>query len=245
MQMSGGAVPIGEAIEPREPQKTPSLLGSLSFTQLYVLVLIVVFSASGLVCLEDMAFVLLSSIYIFVVSKVAFPATTETSRARAFGKTRLFALYVGTGGVVGLFLPLAYIFGGFVEGDKKGVEAAAPHVFLLSCQVFLEGLSFALGFSLPARAMVPVFYNTRRIFTILDWLRADFGKQTEDLDKPSSSSSAFPAADLWLRFGQALAVANLLFWSFNLFCFLIPVYLPKAFKIYHQKKAVDASSKDK
>lgn len=242
MQMSGGAVPIGDAVEPREPQKTRSLLGTLSFTQLYVLVLIVVFSASGLVCLEDVAFVLLSSVYIFIVSKVAFPDTSATSRVRAFGKTRLFTLYVGTGGVVGLLLPLAYIFGGFVEGDKKGVEAAAPHVFLLSCQVFLEGLSYALEFSLPGRAMVPVFYNTKRIFTILDWLRADFWKQTADLDLPSSSSSS--AAVLWLRFGQALAVANLVFWSFNLFCFLIPVYLPKAFRIYHQKKTTDASKEE-
>lgn len=243
MQMSGGAVPIGDAVEPREPQKTGSLLGSLSFTQLYVLVLIVVFSASGLVCLEDVAFVLLSSVYIFIVSKVAFPATSATSRVRAFGKTRLFTLYVGTGGVVGLLLPLAYIFGGFVEGDKKGVEAAAPHVFLLSCQVFLEGLSYALEFSLPARAMVPVFYNTKRIFTILDWLRADFWKMTEDLDLPSSASSSSTAV-LWLHFGRALAVANLVFWSFNLFCFLIPVYLPKAFRIYHQKNTTDAIPKE-
>lgn len=240
--MSGGAVPIGDAVEPREPQKTRSLLGTLSFTQLYVLVLIVVFSASGLVCLEDVTFVLLSCVYIFIVSKVAFPDISGTSRVRAYGKTRLFTLYVGTGGVVGLLLPLAYIFGGFVEGDKKGVEAAAPHVFLLSCQVFLEGLSYALEFSLPGRAMVPVFYNTKRIFTILDWLRADFWKQTADLDLPSSSSSS--AAVLWLRFGWALAVANLVFWSFNLFCFLIPVYLPKAFRIYHQKKTTDAIPKE-
>lgn len=242
MQMSGGAVHIGDAVEPREPQKTRSLLGTLSFTQLYVLVLIVVFSASGLVCLEDVVFVLLSSVYIFIVSKVAFPDTSATSRVRAYGKTRLFTLYVGTGGVVGLLLPLAYIFGGFVEGDKKGVEAAAPHVFLLSCQVFLEGLSYALEFSLPGRAMVPVFYNTKRIFTILDWLRADFWKQTADLDLPSFSSSS--AIVLWVRFGWALAVANLVFWSFNLFCFLIPVYLPKAFRIYHQKETTDAILKE-
>lgn len=90
--------------------------------------------------------------------------------------------------------------------------------------------------------MVPVFYNTKRIFTILDWLRADFWKQTADLDLPSFSSSS--AAVLWLRFGWGLAVANLVFWSFNLFCFLIPVYLPKAFRIYHQKKTTDAIAKE-
>ena len=51
-------------------------------------------------------------------------------------------------------------------------------------------------------------------------------------------ASAFRAADLWLHFGQALAVANLVFSSFNFFCFLIPVYLPKAFKIYRQEGKV-------
>lgn len=33
--------------------------------------------------------------------------------------------------------------------------------------------------------------------------------------------------------GRVLAVANMAFWSFNLFGFLIPVYIPKAFKMYY------------
>ena len=74
-------------------------------------------------------------------------------------------------------LPLRLIsFEGILEGDKEGIKASASHVFLLANQVFTEGVTFSDRFSIPVRVYIPVFYNTRRIFTLVDWLKSEFSK---------------------------------------------------------------------
>jgi len=76
---------------------------------------------------------------------------------------------VGTS--IGLFLPLAYVLGGFARGDDHAVRSATPHLFLLSFQILTENLISGLSlFSAPVRAMVPLIYTVRRIFVILDWV---------------------------------------------------------------------------
>jgi len=40
----------------------------------------------------------------------------------------------------------------------------------------------------------------------------------------------------WLWFGKVLALANLAYFSINLFGFLIPRFLPKAFEKYFQER---------
>lgn len=40
----------------------------------------------------------------------------------------------------------------------------------------------------------------------------------------------------WFWFRRALAVANLVYFSANLFCFLIPRFLPLAFEKYFRKR---------
>ena len=51
----------------------------------------------------------------------------------------------------------------------------APHAFLLSAQVFTEGLTaaFPWRFSLPVRAAVPAMYSARRMFVAGEWLRQE------------------------------------------------------------------------
>ncbi|KAL3837689.1 hypothetical protein ACJIZ3_022280 [Penstemon smallii] len=187
-----------------------------TFRQVNVLAVAIILSANGLVSIWDFSFVLFSLIYMYFISKFAFPNTTLESHPPVFGeKNKILGAYVSFAAVIGLFLPIAYILEGIYEGDKEGVEAAAPHLFLLASQVFMEGLSFWGNFSLPVRVFVPVFYNSRRIFTIVEWLRMEIS---------------------YFGFGRALAVANMAFWSFNLFGFLLPVFLPKAFKIYYSNK---------
>ncbi|KAF6157749.1 hypothetical protein GIB67_037322 [Kingdonia uniflora] len=203
------------------PPKTNRAL--LNFRQLNALALIVVFSASGMVSIEDFVFLIFSFIYIYFLSKVAFP-TTFPSETPIFGENnRLLGIYVLFGALIGLFLPIGYIFHGIVEGDKLGIKAASPHVFLLASQVFMEGLTFSSRFSLPIRVFVPVFYNARRVLTIVDWLRTEIGKVDEE----------FSGSEMRLFVGRGLAIANMVFWCFNLFGFLLPVYLPRAFKRYY------------
>ncbi|XP_009785119.1 uncharacterized protein [Nicotiana sylvestris] len=194
-----------------------------TFRQLNALAVVIVFSSSGMVSVEDFAFVIFSLIYMYFISKIAFPPISPQTEPPVFSENNKFlTLYVTVGAIVGLFLPIAYIFEGIYEGDKEGIKAAAPHVFLLASQVFMEGLAFTDRFSLPIRVFVPVFYNSRRIFTIMEWLTSEISQ----VDQEYGGNVM----------GRALAVANMVFWCFNLFGFLLPVYLPKAFKIYYSAR---------
>ncbi|AES62505.1 hypothetical protein MtrunA17_Chr1g0202951 [Medicago truncatula] len=246
--MSGGVGPTGcdislpkeeQEIEHKEEQdkslnkstSTPQRKTSfLSFRQLNCLAVVVVLSASGMVSPEDFGFVLFSVIYMCFISKVAFPSHPSKEQPPIFTQQiKILKIYVFIGAIIGLYAPIAYILHGIFEGDKEGIKAATPHVFLLASQVFMEGVAFSNGFSSPIRAFVPVIYNSRRIFTIVDWLRDEISKVGEE---HSGSYKRIYA-------GRALAVANMAFWCFNLFGFLIPVYLPRVFKAYYSSQKVN------
>ncbi|CAI9775031.1 unnamed protein product [Fraxinus pennsylvanica] len=194
------------------------------FRQINALAVIIVVSASGLVSIEDLAFVIFSIIYMYFISKFAFPPPPPSSKEPPVfaEKNKFLSLYVFVGALIGLFFPIAYIFDGILEGDKVGIEAAAPHVFLLASQVFMEELAAAGGFSLPIRIFVLIFYNSRRIFNVVEWLSIEISK----VEAGGSSRRR-------VQIGKGLAVANLAYWCFNLFGFLLPVFLPKALKIYY------------
>lgn len=240
--MSGGVGPTGcdislpkeQEVEHKEQQDNKNLhnkpttttkkAGFLSFRQLNCLAVVVVLSASGMVSPEDFAFVFFSIFYMYFMSKVAFPSLNPSKESPIFNpQNKLLGLYVFIGAIIGLYAPIAYILHGIFEGDKEGIKAASPHVFLLASQIFMEGIAFSDGFSSPIRAFVPIMYNARRIFTIVDWLRDEIYK----VDEEHSGSYRRIYA------GRALAVANMAFWCFNLFAFLLPVYLPKVFKSYY------------
>lgn len=242
--MSGGAGPTYDDISlPQEQEfkqndnpdplkndtQTPRKSSLVSFRHFNALAMVLVLSASGLISPEDFLFVLFSIIYMYFLSKIAFPKLQSSAEPTVFDpKNKLLLLYVSIGAIIGLFLPIAYIFQGIFEGDKEGIKAAAPHVFLLSSQVFMEGVAFSGRFSTPVRVFVPVFYNSRRIFTITEWLRNEFSKVNE----------GYGGSARRLYIGRGLAIANMAFWCFNLFGFLLPVYLPRAFKRYYSDQKV-------
>lgn len=240
--MSGGVGPTGSDITfPKEqhelvhkerqntnyPIPTPQskgIISSLSFSHLNSLVIIIILASTGMVSLQDFAFVLFSILYIPFFSKLAFPSKPNTVYPTIFDpKKKLFRLYVTIGAIVGLYAPIAYILEGTYEGDKEGIKAASPHLFLLASQVFMEGIVFTGSFSPPVRAFVPVLYNSKRIFNIVDWLRSEIYKE----------ETQHSGSDRRVVVGRVLAVANMAFWCYNLFGFLLPVYLPKVFKTYY------------
>lgn len=212
------------------PKTNLAKKGFFSLRQLNALALVIVFSASGMVCIQDFAFVVFSLIYIYFMSKVAFPThLSPSTQTPVFAENnRLLGFYVFAGAVIGLFLPIAYVFEGVFEGDKEGIKAAVPHVFLLASQIFMEGMVSSDRFSLPIRVFVPVVYNAMRIFTIMEWLTNEMKKVEVEYGGGGGGTSARR-----LYIGKALAVANMAFWSFNLFGFLLPYYLPMAFKRYY------------
>ncbi|XP_058082479.1 uncharacterized protein LOC131230595 [Magnolia sinica] len=207
--------------EPNPIDQDRHRLRLITFRQLKALALVTVFSATGMVAIEDYAFVIFSIFYIYFLSKVAFPTLTPQLELPVFNKSRLLGLYIPISALISLFFPIVYIFQGIYKGDKEGIKAAVPFVFLLAAQIFMEGMTFSRRFSLPVQAFVPVIYNTKRLFTIIEWLKIEIRKVEEH------------GSEMRLHVGWGLAVANLLFWSFNLFGLLLPFYLPRVFKRYY------------
>ncbi|EPS72490.1 hypothetical protein M569_02269 [Genlisea aurea] len=112
--------------------------------------------------------------YILSLSKFVFPMDRKTSAEspEIFRGTKRFKFYVLAGTIVGIFLPLAYVLGGYAGGDEDAVKSAVPNLFLLSFQILTESVISGLSlFSPSVRALVPVIYTTRRIFIILDWMK--------------------------------------------------------------------------
>ncbi|PWA93411.1 hypothetical protein CTI12_AA072170 [Artemisia annua] len=220
--MSGGVAPTPLTTEKPILRLTHGLL---SFHNINAVALTIILAFSGMIGAQDLAFVLLSFFYMFFIAKFAFPTLSKASVDPPIfaDHGKILNIYVSIGAIIGLVLPVAYMLHGVLEGDKEGIKAAAPHVFLLASQVFMESVTFSGGFSLPVRVFVPVVYNSMRMSAILEWVKSEFMKVNE---------GEF-GSEKRLLFGRVLAMVNMVFWGFNLFGFLLPVYLPKAFKKYY------------
>ncbi|KAM7484041.1 hypothetical protein LguiA_000050 [Lonicera macranthoides] len=218
-------------LQKQEHTVVGGVMGSLRVIELQLVAFIMVFSVSGLVPLLDLIFPAFTSAYLFILSRLAFPAHgTTSSSPEIFRGSRFFRFYVILGTTIGLFLPLAYVLGGFARGDEHAVRSATPHLFLLSFQILTENIISGLSlFSPPVRALVPLLYTVRRIFVILDWIQdVWFNKQL-----PANAQYQDVA---WYWFGRSLAVANLVYFSINMFGFLIPRFLPRAFERYFRER---------
>ncbi|EXB40321.1 hypothetical protein L484_017463 [Morus notabilis] len=181
------------------------VMGSLRIIELQLVAFIMVFSVSGLVPLLDLVFPAFTTAYLFALTRFAFPSHGHVASAskEIFQGSKLLRFYVIMGTTIGLFLPLAYVLGGFARGDERAVRSATPHLFLLSFQILTENIISGLSlFSPPVRAVVPVLYTEVA----------------------------------WYWFGRCLAMSNLVYFSINLFVFLIPRFLPRAFERYFKER---------
>jgi len=207
------------------------IMGSLRVIELQLVAFIIVFSASGLVPIVDLVFPVFLSLYAFLLSSVVFPNYGNPASLQVFKGNRLFQVYVVLGTVIGLFLPLAYVLGGFARNDQESVRAATPHLFLLSFQVLSENLISGLNiFSVPVRALLPILYSMRRLFSLNGWVINTWlnTKIADDIRIQDET---------WIWFGRALSAANAIYYTINLFGFLIPMFLPRAFESYFEDRA--------
>ncbi|KAG6791351.1 hypothetical protein POTOM_000468 [Populus tomentosa] len=205
------------------------VMGSLRAIELQLVGFVMVFSVSGLVPLLDLVFPAFTSAYLLALSRFAFPSYGRTS-SEIFQGSRFFRFYVILGTTIALFLPLSYVLGGFARGDDHAVRSATPHLFLLSFQILTENIISGLSlFSPPVRALVPLLYTVRRIFVVIDWINDVWLNKT----LPANAQVKDIA---WYWFGRSLAVANLAYFSINLFFFLIPKFLPRAFEMYFRER---------
>ncbi|KAJ7963608.1 Transmembrane protein [Quillaja saponaria] len=209
------------------------VMGSLRVIELQLVAFIMVFSVSGLVPIIDLVFPAFTSAYLLALSRFAFPTHGNVASGgtqELFEGGKLFRLYVVVGTTIGLFLPLAYVLGGFARGDDHAVRSATPHLFLLSFQILTENIISGLSlFSPPVRALVPMLYTVRRIFVIIDWVIDVWINKT-------LPATAHYKDIAWFWFGRSLALSNMVYFSINLLVFLIPKFLPRAFERYFRER---------
>eukprot|EP00250_Pteridium_aquilinum_P009256 c18546_g1_i1 orf=354-1169(+) len=231
--MSGLSLAVGprEGSRPVQAEPDGGLMGSMRTIELQLVAFIVVFSASGLVPLMDIIFPVFVTLYLFILSKFVFPSHhKEGGRLEVFHGSRNFQLFVMLGTIIGLFLPLAYVLGGFARGDRDAVKTCTPHLFLLSAQILSENLVSNFGiWSPPVRAFLAAIYNARRIFSLAHWVNKQYTRMHLH-PEPMFKDHA------WIWFGRTLAVANLIYFSATMFCFIIPRFIPRAFQRYFEAK---------
>jgi hypothetical protein len=239
------APPQAAQVAADKRKKSHSILGYFSLVQIHVITLVFTLSASGLVPLEDIAFAVFTTFYMVFLNSTIFRPTTKGAPPNVMGGNSMVQKYTILTAGVGLLLPSAYVLGGFVHGDQKALKAAAPHLFLLGCQILSENVAFRHdGVSLPIRALLPIFYNVRRLFTIMDWVKVDLNKGTESLGMHGTETGPFSPKQ-WIMFGRYLAVMNLIVWAFNLFFFLVPVFLPRTMRKYYEMEMSASESRAK
>nr|XP_040251704.1 uncharacterized protein LOC109746257 [Aegilops tauschii subsp. strangulata] len=177
---SMGQPPPPQHLEPTSPTARPHHHYYLfSCKHLNTLGAKAVLAFSTTVPLLEIAFAVLLLPYLFSWPRWPSrkrPGKPNPSLPVFLGLARLLlAAHTMGGFLVGAALPALYVLDGLRSGDTTGITAAAPHVFLLSAQVFIEGLTAAVPwrFSLPVRAAIPVMYNTRRMFVAGEWLRQE------------------------------------------------------------------------
>ncbi|XP_010550546.1 PREDICTED: uncharacterized protein LOC104821388 [Tarenaya hassleriana] len=217
---------------PTAPPPPPRKGGLISLRrQLFLAGVMVFLAVKGLAGVEEIAFVVFSYVYLYIfLSRFAFPPRKNEQRRRFSNpNAKLFRAYFLATAVFGLIFPICYIGDGIFRGDLEGARAASKHLFLLCGQSFMEPIGFSDKFSMPIGILGPVFSNARRVFALLDWIRAEF----------SPSATERPGGPMRVYGGRALASANILIWSFNLFGLLLPVFLPRACEIYFSADKID------
>ncbi|KAK9063547.1 hypothetical protein SSX86_017417 [Deinandra increscens subsp. villosa] len=237
--MSGVQLAVAHGLEPaKQPAadqntRQPAtggvgMMRSIRWIELQLVAFVMVFSAIGLVPLFDLVFPAMTTAYLLLLSRLAFPGAAKSKEIiKASGMLRVYSI-MGT--VIGLFLPLAYVLGGFARGDNEAVRSATPQLFLLSFQILTENVISGLSlFSAPVRALVPMLYTVRRLFVILDWIQDVWLNKSLHHDAQIQDIA-------WYWFGIILAVTNLAYFSVNIFAFLIPHFLPRAFEQHFKER---------
>nr|CAD1820208.1 unnamed protein product [Ananas comosus var. bracteatus] len=216
------AAASGAGKKPQQQQQQQAVMGgvmgSLRVIELQLVAFIMVFSASGLVPLIDLLFPALATLYVAVLSRLAFPAhrggRRRRRRMRGRGRGRR---YSGGGGGSG---------GTWWWGRRWGCSCRWRTCWGILTENVVGGLGI---FSPPVRALVPMLYTVRRVFVVIDWVHDVWINKA----LPATANVQDVA---WMWFGRSLAVANLVYFSVNLLVFLIPQFLPRAFEMYFKQR---------
>jgi hypothetical protein len=200
--------------------------GKLSVSQLNLICLLIVLIMTGAVSWTDIMYPLFSTAYIIFFAARIFPPVSHAAPANPFKGNTLFKYYVSFGGFIGVLIPSIFILLSFIWGDRDGAASATPHLFLLIAQIVTEGFAVDKTVSAPIKVLIPASYNTKRLVTLLHWAKVATGREVR-------SAWTLP----WQLVEGLLAISNLVFWTYNLLGFLLPVYLPLQLCAYYQQEA--------
>ncbi|TYG37290.1 hypothetical protein ES288_D13G129900v1 [Gossypium darwinii] len=98
---------------------------------------------------------------------------------------------------------------------------------LVKLELYTRFLFPIFGFQSSTFCSLFLFRSSTKIFSLVNWLRCGFTKVDNE----------YAGSGKRVYVGRVLALANMGFWCFNLFG-LLPVYLPKAFKMYYSETKV-------
>jgi len=115
-------------------------------------------------------------------------------------------IYAAAAAVIALVLPATV---GVLNRSNPAILAlVGPHLYLTTAQIVCEFLTRGPRVALLPQLLVPMGFNTYRMWTLWVWV----------------SAAAAAGAPAW---HVGLATANLLFWGYNLFIFLLLNILPR------------------
>lgn len=132
------------------------------------------------------------------------PALVDNPLGSCFHYSRIYDRWLQAGVILGLVGPILWMIIQAKAGSALpslvggAVGHVARPVLLLCVQIMTEFVARRWAWPLPLRILVPVFYNTCRLGYYYQWAIHSHMK-------------------------SVLAVANLLYWSTNLFGFLLPI----------------------
>lgn len=106
------------------------------------------------------------------------------------------------GVMIGLLAPILAAIGYTVRGTRPQAKVVLRPMFFLCCQAMSEAVGRQCMTPLPLRILVPIAYNTVRLGYLWHWTMTAL------------------SLEWW---GRLLAIGNLVYWSLNLFGFLLPV----------------------
>jgi hypothetical protein len=144
------------------------------------------------------------------------------------GRGPWFKNYVMTFGVLGVLLPVAFM----LLAPSAYAQAAAPHLYLVSCQLVMESLvNGSSQVHSLCRALVPIGFNTFRMWSLMEWTKASIQLlQQANHHAPLLLIDSFRLSISmmgWSVLGCLLSISNLVVWTYNLFIFLLLRMLPQ------------------
>jgi len=139
------------------------------------------------------------------------PTILSNPMGMLFQRSVSYRRWLNLGAVVGLGLPLALLIHYIFQAEMDAARVLSRPIFVLCCQVVTEAISRRNLIPLPLRILIPLIYNATRLAYLWSWVTT---------------------STILGRMGLGLGIINFVYWSLNLFVFLIPIASVRYMRAY-------------